>query len=331
MFKLFPIDDDFYTNRFLCSADDGGDGDGGGGNSNASGGESGASEGDKGDSGASGNDSGDSTDNEGSQSFNWKDGITSEDGKKFAEGSTDINHLVDRAVDMRKQLSTAVIPPAKDADEAAIASWRKKIDVPEAASDYTIAMPEGVDKTDIDIQFHENISKVFHDKNVPRETVKALNDMWNDHAVALQKVSTEAHADYAEESSKTLKKEWGADYDKNLEIANRAMEKFYGEDFEEFRHVKTEQGTNLADSPMQLKYFARLGTEFMESGGLTPFQSAADRESAAEEISDLRKKASDASARGDSKEANRLFVREQDLIKKTQGGKSIVGADGRAA
>jgi len=326
--RLFPKYDDLYTNKFLCSADDGADSDASGG-----GGESG--DGDDGgkaaadDAGGDGDKAG--SGDGGAETLNWKDGITSEDGKKFAEGSTDINHLVDRAVDMRKQLSTAIIPLAKDADEAAIASYRKRIDVPEAASDYTLEMPEGIEKTDIDTQFHENISKVFHDKNVPRETVKALNEMWNDHAVALQKTSTEAHEDYAEESSKALKKEWGTDYDKNLEIANRAMEKFYGEDFEEFRHVKTEQGTNLADSPMQLKYFARLGSEFMESGGLTPFQSAADKESAAEEISDLRKKASDASARGDSKEANRLFAREQDLIKKTQSGKSIVGADGRAA
>ena len=262
----------------------------------------------------------------------WTDSLTSDGTKKFAEGSPDLEHAMDRAVKMREQLSKAIIPPGKDADDVEVAAFRKKIGVPEASDGYTIKMPEGTTETEIDTAFHANLAAKFHEMNVPADTAAALNDLVNDHTLALQQMVAKQDEDYAAASAATLKQQWpGAEYDTNLAVANRAMQRvFPDEAYEEFRALENKDGTLTADSPLMLRAFAILGKEF-EEGGLAPALSESDRRVVNDQLRDIRGKISEANERGDSKEANRLYQTEQALIAKTQGDTNIVGSRGRAA
>ena len=47
----------------------------------------------------------------------WRASITDPDALKFAEDSTDVGHLANRAVEMRNKLSTAIQIPGKDASD----------------------------------------------------------------------------------------------------------------------------------------------------------------------------------------------------------------------
>ena len=64
------------------------------------------------------------------QEKDWREFIEGEDGQKYAERFTDLNSLVSGSIDMRKQLSSAIVPPGKDASDEQIAAYRKAIGIP---------------------------------------------------------------------------------------------------------------------------------------------------------------------------------------------------------
>jgi hypothetical protein len=318
-------------------ADDGEGGDTGAGGGDAGAGE-GAGEGDgadagagtgEGDQGSQAPASGDGAGAEGAETT-WRDTLKSDDAKKFAESSPDVDHLVGRALEMRQKLSNAITPPGKDATDEEVASYRKQIGVPDTADAYEFAMPEGVEPTEVDTAFQAAMGEVMHANNVPAGAAKAMAAAYNDFVAKTAEAQVEADKQFAEQSETDLRKAWpGEEFDRNKTFANRAVAQVFGEDLEEARHMETKDGRFFLDHPIVLKAFAAVGREMAE-GGLVPPLSEGERDAAQDQITAIRAKAADAQARGDSKEANRLFKQEQELIARTQGNQNIVGA-GRAA
>ena len=261
----------------------------------------------------------------------WKDSLTSDATKKFAEGSPDLEHLTERAVKMREQLTNAIIPPGKDATDTEVAAYRKKIGVPESSEGYKIKMPEGQTETEIDKAFHASLSEKFFELNVPAKTAEALNALVNDHTMAMQQMIKDEDARFAEESEAELRKMWPDNYDENVVLAKHAMkEMFPGDLFDELNMTENKQGKMITDMPIVLRSFAVLGKEMVE-GGLAAPMSEGERTTAENKIQDIRTKISEANERGDSKTANKLYQEEQRLLDKTAGNQGIVGSQGRAA
>ncbi len=264
----------------------------------------------------------------------WRAVLTSEDSKKFAESSPDVEHLVNRALDMRRQLATAITPPGKDAKPEELTAHRKKIGVPEEASGYDIPRPEHLDEETFNSEPVQKILETFreqaHSLNVPKETFQAqVGTYW-----AMEKALVEAQKaedqKFADESEAGLRKLWpGEEYDKNKDYMGRAAQAIFGNDLEEVRNLETKDGRFVLDHPVMLRGLAAIGRE-MEQGGLVPPLSDSERSEGKDQLIDLRKKISEAQSKGDSKEANRLYQEEQKILAKMGGSVPIVGAEGRA-
>jgi len=261
----------------------------------------------------------------------WRAALKSPDAKKFAESSPDVDHLVARALQLQKQVSTAIVPPGKDAKPEEISAYRKRIGVPDAPEGYKFAMPEGVEATEADKAFQATMAKTFHAANVSAEQAKVLNEAFNEVTKAAQEAQVQADKQFAEQAEAELRKAWpGAEYDKNRTFAERAATWMFGDQMEELRHLETKDGRFILDHPMFLRAFAAAGREMAE-GQLIPPMAADDRGRAEEQVKDIRARIEAAQGRGDSKEANRLFQEEQRLLSQIQGSRPIVGAAGRAA
>lgn len=266
---------------------------------------------------------------EGAAEAEWRAGL-SDDARKFAESSTDVQHVIDRALVLQKQVSRAIVPPGKDASEDDVAAYRKQIGVPDKADGYKFKMPEGAEPTDTDKAFHGTMAEAFHALNITGEQAKGLNKVWNDVTAAIQAEQVAADKRFAEESEAALRKSWGGDWDKNLAHAERAASQMFGDDFEAMRALEGKDGLFLMDHPVMLRALASLGREMAE-GGLVPPMSADAAEQAEEQIKGLRTKQAEAQAAGDSKRANQLYAQEQQLLAKMKGSKPVVGSQGRAA
>lgn len=259
----------------------------------------------------------------------WRDGLP-DDLKPHAERFTSVADIIKGNLDLRKQVSSAIIPPGKDADDDEISAYRAKIGVPEAADKYEFEAPEGHEANDIDIAFQAAMGKVMHQYNTTAAAAKALSAAYNEFSAGVVQAQLDVDKQYAEQSEVELRKAWpGAEYDTNKEHAERAAAQMFGDDIEEIRHLETKAGTFVLDDPRMMRALASIGREMAE-GGLVPPLTEGDRDAASDQITALRDKAAEAKAAGNSKEANRLYQQEQALIAKTGGNRAIVGA-GRTA
>ncbi len=260
----------------------------------------------------------------------WRDGLASDAAKEYAERFTDVSKLVDGAIDMRKQLSTAIVLPGKDATPEELVAYRKQIGVPKTPEGYKFSVLKGEEPTDTDKAFQASLAKTFHAADITSDQAKLLNTSWNELVEATRDSQIVADKQFADAAETALRKAWpGEEYAKNKGHAERASAWAFGDQMEEVRHLETKDGNFIMDHPVMLRAWAAIGRE-MQEGGLVPPMDADATEQAQDQINELRGRIEKAQSEGNSKEANRLFGLEQSLIAKTQGNKPIVGA-GRAA
>jgi len=250
----------------------------------------------------------------------WRETLD-EDGKKFAASSPDIGHLVSRAVALQKKVSGAIIPPGKDADEATVAAYRKRIGVPETAEGYTFTVPEGTEVTDTDKAFQRKFAETFHSANITQDQAAVINHAWNDMVAASKAQQIEDDKHFAEESEAQLRRDWpGAEFDRNKTFAERAATRIFGEQLQDARSLETKDGKFVLDHPLMLRALAAVGREMAE-GGLVPQLDAEEVEQIEEQIRDMRARSKKAQAEGDMRRANELYLKEQELREKALAGR----------
>ena len=259
----------------------------------------------------------------------WRKQIKDADARKFAEESPDLDHFAKRGTELRKQVSKAIFRPGKDATEQQQAAYRKALGIPEAPEGYEF--PAAGDVTEDAKAARAKWAKTFHEQGVSKEGAKALITMLGRESAEVERQQQEADKAFATAQETALKTDWGADYDKNKTLANRAFREIAnraGVKVDELTKIETKDGRFLLDRADIVRVFAVLGREMAE-GTLGPVLTDGERETLDEEIRAKRKQISEAQAAGDSKRANRLFLEEQALLGKQTGDQPIVGSRGR--
>lgn len=264
----------------------------------------------------------------------WREQIKDDDAKKFAESSTDVNHLVRRAVEMRSKLSNAIIRPGKNAAPEEVAAYRKAMGIPEKAEEYEFPELPAEKLTPEIKESRAAWGKRFHDLGVSKETAKALISMVGEDHTKFVEAQVQADKAFAQQSEAALRSEWkGDEYDKNKNLANRAFSELAsraGIPADVLSKIETKDGRFLMDRPEIVKLFAVVGREMAE-GSLGPSLTEGEAATIDGQIADVKKQISEAQDAGNSKLANQLYQKEQSLIAKRSGSKPIVGAQGRAA
>lgn len=264
----------------------------------------------------------------------WREQIKDDDAKKFAESSTDVTHLVKRALDMRSKLSNAIIRPGKNASPEEVSAYRKALGVPEKPEEYEFPEIPADQVTDEVKENRAVWSKRFHDLQVPKEVAKSLLQLVGEDSVKFQEAQVQADKAFAQQSEAALRSKWrGEEFDKNKNLANRAFSDLAsraGISVDVLSKIETKDGRFLMDRPELVEIFAVIGREMAE-GSLGPTLTESEAETIDSQIADLRKQQAEAQSAGNSKLANQLYQKEQALIKKRSGNKPIVGAQGRAA
>jgi len=126
------------------------------------------------------------------ETVNWRDGIQDAERRKVAERSNTLDDLVQSNMDLRKQVSTSVRVPGKDATDEETAAFNKAMGVPEKVEDYVFAMPEGVEATEADTAFQGHFAGVFHRIAMPATMAAELTAEFNTYTVEVQKATLAA-------------------------------------------------------------------------------------------------------------------------------------------
>src|SRR3990167_10209747 len=222
---------------------------------------------------------------------NWRDQVVDDDGKKFAERFTDIDGLVKGALDLRKQVSNAIISPPKDAKPEQIAAYKKALGVPESPEDYPFPDLPKDELTDDIKASRKAWAEQFHQLNISKDAATSLFKTLNEEVAKVETAQVEADKAFAKSQEDQLKAEWKDDYDKNKTMANRAFKEIAersGVNLDDLTKIEMKDGRFLMDRADIVRLFATLGRE-MSEGTLGPVLTDADREGLEEQLTDLRK------------------------------------------
>lgn len=196
----------------------------------------------------------------------WRASITDPDAKEFASRLTTPADAVKVALDFRKANSAMIKVPGKDATPEDRAKFNKAIGVPDKAEDYKFEL--GREATDADKAIQGSLSKIAFDNGIPATAMTALSKAVTELATAQKaeenRVAVEARA--ANEAA--LRKEWGADYERNKTLASRAVQAF-GEvkqhpEVVEFFDKTMVNGQKLGDHPIMVRLLGNVGNRMGE-------------------------------------------------------------------
>lgn len=262
----------------------------------------------------------------------WRAGLP-EDLSKVAERFNSPEDALRSIQELRKRESQVRVP-GKDASPEERAAYLKAIGVPESPDAYEFPdLPEGEELTDEMKAGREAWGKRFHELGISKDVAKQLTTLLNEDRDKSLAAQVKADEEFVKSQDELLKAEWkGQDYEKNKTFANRAFAEIAnraGISIDEMSKIETKEGRLLLDDARMLKLFAIVGREMAE-GSLGSTMTESEKETASEQLSELRQQISAAQAAGDSKKANRLYQKEQALIAKMDGDRPIVGVS-RAA
>lgn len=256
-----------------------------------------------------------------------------DDLKEHASRFTTKADVVKGHLALRQQLSKAIIPPGKDAKPEDVATYRKALGVPDTPDGYKFPTAEGEVITDDIKAVRAEWAKEFHAANLSQAQVDQVLTKYAARAEAERTAIVEADKRHATSQDDALKKEWGADYDRNKTFANRAFKDLAeraGVAVDELTKIETKAGRFLFDDARMLKVFATIGRE-MGEGNLGPVVSDSERNDMQSQLRTIRAGIETAKSKRDSGEANRLYQEEMRLIARISGNRPIVGSQGRAA
>jgi len=267
-----------------------------------------------------------------SKAADWRAAITDEAAKKFAETSTDINHLVGRALTMQQKLSNAIVKPGKDAKPEDVAAYRKAMDIPDDPKGYEFTKPEHLSEEEFKSAGVQAtlgaIAKIAHDNGVPKTALGALWGAYSQMEAAALKAQVDADKEYANQSEAALRKEWGAEYDVNKTFADRAAAHLFGNKLADVKQIETKDGRFVLDHPDLVRALGKIGRE-MGEGTLGPVLTDGDVAAIDQQITASRAKQMELQAQGKNADANKEYQNEMALIAKKAGNKPVVGAAGR--
>ncbi len=262
----------------------------------------------------------------------WREGIEDDKLRDFAGRFTTPGDLAKTALEFRQKLSNAVVLPGKDASDDEVAEFRAKLGVPKSPYDYEVELPDdlpdGLVPTDEDVARIESFFQAMHKAGATPATVQTAIDWYYE---GLQVAVARANAEVVQArqaSEATLRREWGADYDRNLEMAKRAVAEFGGAEFAALLDGFVVDGVAVGDRPEFVSVFAAVGRSMGESGIHMGMDGAA-QPAAEEQLKDLTSQIHDALDRGQADRVRSLSLKRDALAERLYGTGPVVGRQGR--
>lgn len=191
----------------------------------------------------------------------WRAGLSEEYRRHpVLEGFNDLDALAREHVNLQKLIGRkGLVPPAADADDAERARFYDALGRPESPDAYDL---DGLDRPDgmpWDDAFEKAMLGRMHASGLTDGQARALLEGY----VELQGASWQdanAAQDRALETVETgLRREWGENFDAQVDRANRAFAAAFGERVDDVRQLRLTNGQYLGDHPDMVRAFAKLG------------------------------------------------------------------------
>jgi hypothetical protein len=225
----------------------------------------------------------------------WKDYVSTlsdESHKDLASRFTSPQDLIDVAVKQRKEMSTRIKLPGKDATPEDIATFHKQIGVPSKPEEYEVKVPEGYELPETTAAILDQFKAKALERGVRKSEFGALAETY----LEMEKASVEAELAEIAEGQKAGKAEiakiYGKDADMHMNAARDLLHKLEIPGMEDFLGTTVLWGSQkvpLGDHPVWAQTLAKLGLRGGEAqpGGLNLVVTRDDKVRAKERIKEI--------------------------------------------
>lgn len=148
---------------------------------------------------------------------------------EYLAGFSGITDLARRAIELGEFEKNAVVIPGEDADETAVNEFYTKLGRPEKADDYEfekIELPKGMRES---VDMMKTIKDAAYGMNMNNSQANAFYKFVVETGVDSFKQVQAFIAKQKDETKHDLKKEWGKDFDENMELVGRTIQRFADE------------------------------------------------------------------------------------------------------
>lgn len=185
--------------------------------------------------------------------------------------------------------NTAVFLPKEPKPEDTARIY-ERLGWPKEPTAYQFADPSDIPLNDGEKAFRESFRQVAHRAQLTQAQVKALEE-WNlTERKTVYDAEATAPRQHYERAVQNLKKEWGMDFERNLNTANAGIKQYGRGDWDSIRDLKLADGSIVGDRPEFARIWARIGSDLSEDDRRPPM-SATEVQVIDDQIQALQQKA----------------------------------------
>jgi len=163
-----------------------------------------------------------------------------------------------------KSAEGAVRIPDENASDREKAEFFTRLGKPESADQYELAeegLPEGVK---VDEDFKNEYRMMAHDLNLTRGQAEKLYGWYHQKLLSSLDEVTRIGTEEVKKAEETLRKDFGREYDGNVELAHRAILHFGSDDLFKLLEKAKVGGVSLGNHPDMIRTFVNIGKSMSE-------------------------------------------------------------------
>lgn len=158
----------------------------------------------------------------------WRDDMAGEnkDLRKYLDRFADQKSAIEAAHNSDKEFKAKgfvqKLPDNPTPEQQA--AWNKEMGVPESAEKYSLDLPGGLVLGEADKPLTTEFLKAAHEKNIPQSAVTAMLSWYAKLGETNVAEQAKYINDFKQKSTEELRKEWGNEYQLNMNLSNTYMD-----------------------------------------------------------------------------------------------------------
>ena len=190
---------------------------------------------------------------------NWKEGIA-EEHLNAVSGFNDTASLAKGYSELFTKMGSSVKIPTTESPAEELSAFYKQLGRPDTAEGYKV--PELEEGQEVNKEFFGGMAAVAHESGMSNSQFDKIVDRYIEFEKQVKEAAVVEFNRYREEADRNLHEEFGADYDKNIELSKRAYTEYANDELKEL--LGTDKYVGMMNEPSFIKMMVEIGKKNMD-------------------------------------------------------------------
>ncbi len=189
----------------------------------------------------------------------WNAGVA-EEHKSAISGFADTAGLAKGYSELFTKMGSSVKIPTVDTPAEEVSAFYKQCGRPDTADGY--AVPKLEEGQEVNKEFFGGMAAIAHESGLSGQQFDKMVAKYVDFERQTKEAELVEFNRYREESDRKLHEEYGADYDKNIELSKRAYTEYANDDLKEL--LTTDKYIGIRNEPCFIDMMVKMGLKNMD-------------------------------------------------------------------